>query len=250
MEYQIIGTCPLCGGKMTASKLTCGECGVELVKDFSLNRFDFLSKEDLHFIELFLKHRGNLKEMQKSIGCSYPAAKKHLDEILTSMELIENASETGNENAVTSLPLYNDDSSAVKQIKKCLNEAHGSAVLSLTRGNPFTIHYEPFGNGIIASNIPKNHIITWEAFDRAVELMRLQNGRALKGNAMKAKLGEKELSLDTVEGYVAHHAYHIPIGSSVLRTISALSSILEWAGICENGYGWLALQKPYESLSQ
>jgi hypothetical protein len=29
------------------------------------------------------------------------------------------------------------------------------------------------------------------------------------------------------------------MGESTIRTISALSAILEWAGVCENGYGYL-----------
>lgn len=60
---------------------------------------------------------------------------------------------------------------------------------------------------------------------------------------MKAKLGEPELTLDTVEGYVAFHAFGVKKGESTIRTISALAAILEWAGICENGYGYLKLKK-------
>ena len=59
---------------------------------------------------------------------------------------------------------------------------------------------------------------------------------------MKAKLGEPGLTLDTIEGYVAYHAYGVKKGESALRTISAMAAILEWSGMCESAYGYVKLK--------
>ena len=81
MSQNIIGTCPICKEKLIASKLSCKSCGLELTNDFILNKFSYLSNDELVFIELFLQESGNLKEIQKQLKLSYPAAKKQLEKI-------------------------------------------------------------------------------------------------------------------------------------------------------------------------
>lgn len=244
MHTEIIGYCPICNEKLIATRLTCKHCGLELTNDFSLSKFNYLAYEDLHFIEYYLKCRGNLKELMQQLGLSYPAAKKRLDQVLERLGYSTAYSDTYNiEVIVETLPIYKDESLATKHIKAKLNESKGLAEIPLTNNKTFTIYYEEFGNGIYASNLPKGNLLTWKAFDCVLELLNKSGGKASKGNAMKSKLGEEHLTLDTVEGYVAHKAYGVAMGDSVLRRISALSSILEWCGLCKNGYGYLELTK-------
>lgn len=228
-----------------ASRLTCHHCGLELSNDFTLSKFNYLREDELNFIEMYLKCQGNLKNLQKQLKISYPAAKRQFENVLKSLgfsTMDENLS-ANIEVILSELPIYEDESEPVKAIKKRLNAHNGLSTLALPRGGSFQIYYDGFGNGIIASNIPASRVLTWKAFDAAVEVMKKNQGQAKKGQAMKAKLGEPDLTLDTIEGYVAHKAYGVKMGESTLRTISALSSILEWAGICNNGYGYLELKK-------
>lgn len=242
---EIISFCPVCSDKLTATKLKCYGCGLELSNDFALSKFNYLNKEELNFIDIYLKHSGSLKEVQKQLNISYPSAKKQFNQILHSLGYTSSTPNTilQKDVVLTELPIYADESFTVRAIKTKLNSHNGIAAIPLHRDGSFQIHYEAYGNGIIASNIPSSRILTWKAFDAAIELLRQNNGTASKGQAMKYKLGEKGLTLDTVEGYVAHKAYGIQLGESTLRIISALSAILEWAEVCRNGYGFLSLIK-------
>lgn len=243
MPQHIISHCPACRSPLIATRLTCRHCGLELSNDFSLNRFSYLSESSLTFVETFLKCSGNLKEVQKELHLSYTSAKKLLKEAQKELGLLEEKPGPALEPALSALPVYKDESMVVQAIKTKLNRTHGLADLSTSRGKPFSIYYEEYGNGIYASNLPKSRMLSWEAFDRTIELLEKKGGSAPKGLAMKAKLGEPELTLDTIEGYVAFHAYNVNLGESTIRTISALAAVLEWAGICENGYGYLRLKK-------
>lgn len=174
-------------------------------------------------------------------GKSYPSIKKQLAIINDKLDGKSKASITQPEIVVKELSIYQSDSKAVQSIKKKLNIQNGSAQIALPRGNTFLLYYDEFGNGLMATNLPKNRILTWNAIDYTIELLQSHNGRAVKGNAMKARLGEPLLPLDSVEGYVAFHAYQAKPGESVLRMISTISAVLEWAGLCRNGYGFLEL---------
>lgn len=241
MPKNTIGFCPLCHDKLIATKLTCTNCGLELSNDFSLNPFSYLTESELSFIEVYLKCKGNLKEVQKTLNLSYLNAKKQLEQVLGSLGYVEEEKPINIEVILSELPIYQDESPVTSAIKKRLNISKGLSVIPLPRGGQFQIYYETFGNGIIASNLPSNHVLTWSAFDAAIEVLQNNNGKALKGQAMKSRLGGSNLTLDTVEGYVASKAYGVQRGESVIRSISALSAILEWCGICKNGYGYLEL---------
>ena len=243
MAQEIISKCPVCNHRLIATKLSCKSCGLELSNDFTLSKFNYLNTDELEFIEVYLHCKGNLKELQKEMKLSYPAAKKRFDTILSSLGYQpENSLQTNMEIVLSEVPIYEDESAVVKSIKQKLNETNGITRISLPRGSDFQICYEPFGNGLHATNIPSSRILTWSAFDAAIELLKKQNGKAQKGQAMKAKLGEAGLTLDTIEGYVAYKAYGVKKGESTLRMISALSAILEWCGMCKNGYGYLTLK--------
>lgn len=242
MKQLIIGHCPVCKEELIATKLSCRNCGLELSNDFALNRFCFLSENDLAFIELFIQHNGNLKELQKQLNLSYPSVKKRLRSIQFSLGLsIEDETSQQLEPAIKQLPIYKNDSLVLQKIKQKLNETEGIALLTLPKGKTFHLYYEEYGNGICATNLPAKRILYWSVFDDVITLLKQQGGKATKGNAMKGKLGSSELPLHSVEGYVAAHSYHAKEGDSCLRMISTISSILEWVGVCTNGYGYLEL---------
>lgn len=82
---NVIGECPICSGELVVSKLSCKNCGTELSGSFKLSKFNHLSKEDLYFIEVFIKNRGNIKQIEKELGISYPTVKKNLDEVIINL---------------------------------------------------------------------------------------------------------------------------------------------------------------------
>jgi hypothetical protein len=52
---------------------------------FELSRFTRLDPEQLAFLELFLKARGNIKEVERELGLSYPTVRARLDTLLAAL---------------------------------------------------------------------------------------------------------------------------------------------------------------------
>lgn len=78
MVKELVAQCPRCSEKLIATKLSCNNCELELNGDFPLSKFDYLSTDEIDFIESFLKAQGNFKTLQNEKGLSYPAVKKNL----------------------------------------------------------------------------------------------------------------------------------------------------------------------------
>lgn len=97
--------------------------------------------------------------------------------------------------------------------------------------------------GVNVSNLSSSPYLPLEVFDAVISLLASSpNQTARKGDAMKCRLGDEGLETDTVEGHVAQVVYGTKLGSSVFRRITPIARILEWAGICENGRGYLRLK--------
>jgi hypothetical protein len=73
-----LGSCPVCGGDLIVSEYTCMECGVVLRGSFKRCDLCNLPKELLHFVRVFLKSEGNIKEVERVLGLSYPTVKSRL----------------------------------------------------------------------------------------------------------------------------------------------------------------------------
>lgn len=80
--YNVIGECPVCHSDLKVTKLECVNCHTEISGNFTLSKFNYLSKEHLYFIEVFIKNKGNIKQIEKELGISYPTVKKNLDEVI------------------------------------------------------------------------------------------------------------------------------------------------------------------------
>ena len=50
-----------------------------------MNEFALLPKEHLDFLRLFVKTRGNLKEVERILGVSYPTVRARLDALLKAL---------------------------------------------------------------------------------------------------------------------------------------------------------------------
>lgn len=78
-------TCPSCSAPLAVTQLTCTSCGTGVVGRFELSPFFRLSPESLHFLEAFVRNRGNVKELERETGESYWAIRRHLDEVIAEM---------------------------------------------------------------------------------------------------------------------------------------------------------------------
>jgi len=84
--------CPVCGGKLALTRLSCRECGTELSGGFETCEFCSLGKDDRDVLRVFLASRGNMKDLERHLGVSYPTARARFDALLVKLGLSEKAS--------------------------------------------------------------------------------------------------------------------------------------------------------------
>ncbi len=89
MAHDVISTCPVCQGELTITRLHCNTCGTALEGEFGVGRFGHLEREQLAFLESFLRARGNLKEMERELGISYPTVRNRLEALLRTLGLAD-----------------------------------------------------------------------------------------------------------------------------------------------------------------
>lgn len=80
-----LSDCPACGKKMIITSYECPSCHVEVRGKFKPGKLASLSKEQQEFVEIFMMKRGNLKEVEKTLGISYPTVRNRLDEVIRAL---------------------------------------------------------------------------------------------------------------------------------------------------------------------
>lgn len=85
MKREVIGKCPICESELKVSKLSCNNCHTNIEGSFTLCKFCKLSQEQKLFIEIFLKSRGNIKEIEKEMGISYPTVRSKLENVIEAL---------------------------------------------------------------------------------------------------------------------------------------------------------------------
>ncbi len=89
MARDVISTCPVCEGELAITRLHCRSCGTALEGEFGVGRFGRLSKEQLSLLESFLRSRGNLKELERELGISYPTVRGRVESLLRALGLAD-----------------------------------------------------------------------------------------------------------------------------------------------------------------
>src|SRR5688572_15446647 len=85
MAHDVISICPVCSSELAVTRLHCRSCGTTLEGDFSVGRFGRLSREQLALLESFLRSRGNLREMERELGISYPTVRSRVEALVRAL---------------------------------------------------------------------------------------------------------------------------------------------------------------------
>ncbi len=88
---KLFEQCPACGGPLVITEIQCANCQLTMQGEFKPGLFSTLSDDQLTFVRAFLRVRGNLSEMEKVLGVSYPTIRNKLDEINQALERAEKA---------------------------------------------------------------------------------------------------------------------------------------------------------------
>ena len=85
MPHDVIATCPVCSQELSVTRLHCRSCGTTLEGDFTVGRFGRLSREQLALLESFLRSRGNLRDMERELGISYPTVRSRVEALVRTL---------------------------------------------------------------------------------------------------------------------------------------------------------------------
>jgi len=77
--------CPVTGEPLEVTRLACPSSGVTIEGRFIPNEFALLPSEQLDFLRLFVKVRGNLKEVERILGLSYPTVRLRFEALLKAL---------------------------------------------------------------------------------------------------------------------------------------------------------------------
>ncbi len=80
-QLFIASTCPACHNKLKIVRLQCDDCGTVIEGGFNTPPLAQLNSEQQRFVQIFIKARGSIKEVEKELGISYPTVCKKLDEL-------------------------------------------------------------------------------------------------------------------------------------------------------------------------
>lgn len=72
----------MCSESLITLRLGCPSCGTELSGHFDTCRFCRLGASELAILEVFLRSRGNIRDVQAHLEVSYPTARARLIEVL------------------------------------------------------------------------------------------------------------------------------------------------------------------------
>lgn len=77
--------CPSCEGNLTVTGLGCPDCSINIDGEFALPQLLKLTRPQIDFIEVFIKNRGIIREVERELGVSYPTVRARLDEVIQAL---------------------------------------------------------------------------------------------------------------------------------------------------------------------
>jgi hypothetical protein len=77
--------CPVTGETLEVTRLRGPTSGVVIEGEFLPNEFALLDGDALEYLRLFVKVRGNLKEVERMLGVSYPTVRARFDAMVRAL---------------------------------------------------------------------------------------------------------------------------------------------------------------------
>jgi hypothetical protein len=83
--HPLITRDPVTGGELIVTRLECPDSGIIIEGQFSLGWIGRLSREQLDFVEMMVKYRGNIQKLAAELDVAYNTARSRLDEIVAAL---------------------------------------------------------------------------------------------------------------------------------------------------------------------
>ena len=81
----IILKCPSCDSNLTVSQLRCPKCEITIEGEFSPPALLKLTGAQIDFVEVFVKNRGVIRDVERELGVSYPTVRARLDDVIAAL---------------------------------------------------------------------------------------------------------------------------------------------------------------------
>jgi hypothetical protein len=83
--HPIITRDPVSGNELIVTRLESPQSGIVIKGQFSLGWIGRLTREQLDFVELLVKNRGNIQKLAQDLDIAYNTARSRLDDIVTAL---------------------------------------------------------------------------------------------------------------------------------------------------------------------
>ena len=84
-RYPLLTVCPVCRGPFHVTALACDRCATRLEGSFALGWLGQLNADQLEFVRLMIKSRGNINSVASELKVAYNTARSRLDDIVLAM---------------------------------------------------------------------------------------------------------------------------------------------------------------------
>jgi len=87
----MIEKCPVCENNLIITKLFCEHCGTTISGQLGspISPFSMLNKDQLEFVQTFIRCEGKFNRMEEELKLSYPTLKNRFNEVLCTMGFLE-----------------------------------------------------------------------------------------------------------------------------------------------------------------
>lgn len=82
---RLVLKCPSCAGNLSVARLSCPSCTISIEGNFSVPALLKLTSAQLDFVEVFVKNRGVIRDVERELGVSYPTVRARLDEVVEAL---------------------------------------------------------------------------------------------------------------------------------------------------------------------
>ena len=79
MAKLFVAACPVCAADLAITQLKCSRCSTRIDTTLTLPPFLHLPVDLQEFVLVFLSSRGNIRDVERRLGVSYPTVCKRLD---------------------------------------------------------------------------------------------------------------------------------------------------------------------------